>query len=73
MKAIGEDTKIRLGLVVTMLAGIVWLTSLKADTIALKEKFETIERAQSLYLNMQEEVRDRLSRIEGMLKRQMND
>lgn len=73
MDAISEFTKIRLSLVIVLAGGIAWLTSLKADTISLKEKIENLERNESRYLQMQEEIRDRLSHIEGMLRKSLRE
>lgn len=72
MKDISENTKIRLSLVIVLGGGIAWLTSLKADTVALQNQYASIEKTQFQYLEIQSDIRDRLSRIEGMLKREFH-
>ena len=75
MKEITERTFIPISLVITLLGGVVWLTTLNAKTDVNLDSFGRVEKKQDAYFLELKEVRkemqetnSRLSRLEGMLK-----
>ena len=67
-KKITENTLIPLGLVIVLIGGVVWLTSIKADTLSLKERQEKSEIKQDKYNETLQSIDERLSHMEGILE-----
>ena len=67
VKKITESTAIPISLVVLIIGGIVWLTSIKADTLSLKEEQSHLQQKQEEYNHTLQSIDERLSKIEGKM------
>ncbi len=67
MKAITETTLLPISLVIVVIGGIVWLTSLYAKTDESFKAIARLESSQDAYYRNLQEISTRLSRIEGKL------
>lgn len=66
---INESTSISVGLLITLVGGIFWLSTLYAKTEATAKAVERIEIRQNKYNDTVGEINERLSRIEGAMSR----
>lgn len=64
---ISENTPISIGLLMTIIGGIFWLTNLYAQTISNSNALHRIENNQDRYTQNLEQINMRLSHIEGAL------
>lgn len=69
MKAITEKTLIPLSLVMTLIGGVFWLTSIYFEAKAANSSITEIKQKQDSYTETLNSIDKRLSRIEGFLSR----
>lgn len=67
VKKITEKTLLPVSLVIVLIGGVVWLTTLKSDADQLKQQIQLLQSKQDQYLEEIQSVNTRLSRIEGKL------
>ena len=67
MKKITEETLIPLGLVIAMIGGIFWLSSIYFETKTSANDIKDLKAQQELYNQTLSNIDHRLSRIEGKL------
>jgi hypothetical protein len=67
MKAITENTVIPISLMLSLVGGIVWLTTIYNKTEAHEESLRKIESKQEAYLQNLEVIKVKLARIEMKL------
>lgn len=66
---ISENTGISISVVISLLGGIFWLSTLYAKTVATEQSINRIELNQQEYYKNLTEINNRLGRIEGYLRK----
>lgn len=64
---ISEKTPVTIGLVIAMLGGVIWLSTLYAKTVETSTELSRIESKQDQYDRDIKEISNHLSLIEGKL------
>jgi hypothetical protein len=67
MKEITEKTLIPISLVVVIIGGVAWFTSLYSKAASLETSLDDVKRTQESYIQYMQRIDHRLSRIEGKL------
>lgn len=65
---LSEKTLMPIGFVVVLLGGVIWLTNIHFEAHANSVAIDEIQKKQDVYAKGQEEVLERLARIEGKLE-----
>jgi hypothetical protein len=72
-KNISETTLVPISFVAIIITLTAWIVTIKAAADSLKEKTEIIQKTQDVYFQEIKIIDERLSRIEGMLKKNLRD